>query len=163
MCPHSPYPPPLPSLTPEQDSPCVCGMSCVFPCLFTFTKCLFAEPVSFRNHLLIWIFGWPWVDTSKYRGSWEHFLNEHLLSFFLFLFPFLVVHVGVQTLFEPKSISASYTHIKSLHLLVSLLFWLIYSDFSQTVFFHITHAHFSRIMVQVKTFTQQNNRILLMI
>lgn len=105
-------------------------------CLFqpdAFTQCLFAEPVSFRNHLLIWIYGCRWVDTTKYRGSWAHFLNEHLFCFLLLLFFFFIscgvkltlmkifyqhsklVHFGVQTPFEPESVSVSYTRTVDLH------------------------------------------------
>lgn len=75
-------------------------------CLFqpnAFMQCLFAEPVSFRNHLLNWIYGWRWVDTTKHWGSWAHFLNEHLFKkftvcFFSLFFFFLVLWCVMLTL-----------------------------------------------------------------
>lgn len=63
---------------------CVCLSVCLFQ-LDAFTQCLFAEPVSIRNHLLKWIYGCRWVDTTIYWGSWAHFLNEHIFTFFPFL------------------------------------------------------------------------------
>lgn len=44
-----------------------------------FTHCLFAEPVSFRNHLLNWIYRWRWVDATNSWGSWAHFSKWTLL------------------------------------------------------------------------------------
>lgn len=46
-----------------------------------FTECLFAEPVSFRNHLLNWINRWRWVDTTNSSGRWAHFFKWTLLIF----------------------------------------------------------------------------------
>lgn len=58
-----------------------------YPCLCVpaFTRCLFAEPVSFRNHLLNWIYRWRWVETTNSRGRWAHFFKWTLL--FLSFFP----------------------------------------------------------------------------
>lgn len=55
-----------------------------YPCLCVpaFTQCLFAEPVSFRNHLLNWIYHWRWVETTNSQGRWAHFFKWTLFFFF---------------------------------------------------------------------------------